>query len=101
MKKRGSGRLELTGWLLFPLGIPYTLWRMTHKMMICSQCDSEELADRNSAIARKIAPALEDIYPEPVQQKPQTMDDAAAEFFPQRNKSAANTHKITSKPDEW
>lgn len=102
MKKRGSRRLELTGWLLFPLGIPYTLWRMASKIPTCSHCDSEELTGRDSAIGRKLVPALEDLYPEQSEEKTGDHRDEAAQFFPpQRPLGTPNPHKQAADPEIW
>jgi hypothetical protein len=36
--KRGSGKIEKFGWMIFPLGLPYTLWRIVSKIRTCRHC---------------------------------------------------------------
>lgn len=54
-KKRGSGKMEFVMWMLFPLGIPYSLWRMAHKYPVCRHCGGRQLMDTASQIGNKLA----------------------------------------------
>lgn len=58
-KKRGSGRTEMLCWLMFPLGIPYTLWRMFGKIPVCKGCGHDMLIDEESPVGQRM---LERIY---------------------------------------
>src|SRR5689334_6206208 len=54
-KKRGSLRLEITGWLLFPLGLPYTLWRiLAPRTPVCKHCGSESLLPVDSIAGQRM-----------------------------------------------
>ena len=53
-KKRGSGKIELVGWLCFPLGLPYTLWRMLSKYPVCRNCGNPMLIDSRSRVGQRI-----------------------------------------------
>lgn len=53
-KKRGSGRLEWNLWLLFPLGLPYTLWRIFCKQRVCKSCSSEILIEQDSVVGQRL-----------------------------------------------
>ena len=46
--KRGNYHVERIGWMLFPLGVPYTLWRMFSKKPVCRQCGSEMVVPADS-----------------------------------------------------
>jgi hypothetical protein len=35
-------------WLFFPLGIPYTLWRILSKRKVCKQCGGTHIVDMDS-----------------------------------------------------
>ncbi len=53
-KKRGSTKTEVIAWLLFPLGIPYSLWRMCNKIKVCPDCESDLLVSSDSALGKRI-----------------------------------------------
>lgn len=53
-KKPGSDGLALAAWLVFPLGLPYTLWRVGFKTAICKQCAGSHLVDAQSPSGRKL-----------------------------------------------
>lgn len=60
MKKRGTAKRELIGWvLLFPLGIPYSIWRMFGKLPVCKSCGHDILIDEASPVGQRV---LERIY---------------------------------------
>ncbi|MEI7670116.1 MAG: hypothetical protein WCJ33_08545 [Pseudomonadota bacterium] len=46
--KRGSSNVEFMCWMIFPFGIPYTIWRILNKQSICMQCDSEVIVSADS-----------------------------------------------------
>lgn len=49
LKKRGSLKLDITCWLLFPFGLPYSLWRMFAKRTpVCGHCGSVALVPVDS-----------------------------------------------------
>lgn len=85
-KKRGSAKLELGAWLLFPFGLPYTLWRMLSKIPVCRQCGSEFLIAADSTIGKKLMakrtgelPAAAEVKPLPENMPPATASAAAKE----------------------
>ena len=49
-RKRGSDGLAMASWLVFPLGLPYTFWRMLTRYPVCSQCGSGDIHDVESKI---------------------------------------------------
>ncbi len=53
-RKRGSAGAEMFGWMVFPLGVPYTIWRMFSKIPVCKMCGHEPLIDEESAIGQKL-----------------------------------------------
>ena len=58
-RKRGSARLEVSGWLLFPLGVPYTLWRMFSQIPLCASCGNDVLIAPNSAVGLRLIDKME------------------------------------------
>ena len=56
--KRGSRKIEFWGWMMFPLGLPYTLWRMLSKQRICAHCTSQYLQSITSPIGMKMIEAM-------------------------------------------
>lgn len=52
--KRGSTKIEFYGWLTFPLGLPYTLWRMFSKRRVCRHCGSSFLEPVTSPVGMRI-----------------------------------------------
>ncbi len=59
-RKRGSGSMEFRAWLLFPLGVPYTLWRIFCKQKVCRSCGSEILIDQDSIVGQRLITKWED-----------------------------------------
>ncbi|NBX03018.1 MAG: hypothetical protein EBR02_02915 [Alphaproteobacteria bacterium] len=53
-KKRGSTKLEAFGWMCFPLGLPYTIWRMIAKKPACRHCDGEMLILADSVAGQRL-----------------------------------------------
>lgn len=52
---KGSFAIELVLWLFFLLpGLLYSIWRLTSKERVCSQCGSSELIPVNAPRARQI-----------------------------------------------
>lgn len=52
--KRGSGKTEFWAWMVFPLGLPYTFWRMLTKINTCRHCDDHFLIATNSPTGKKL-----------------------------------------------
>lgn len=53
-KKRGSAGAEMFGWMVFPLGVPYTLWRMFNKIKVCKMCGHDPLIEEDSIVGQKM-----------------------------------------------
>ncbi len=78
-KKRGSTKVEFGAWLLFPFGLPYTLWRMLSKIPICRHCGNDLLIGVNSAVGQKLMAKLnEDLLSPPVQRAQSKIADENA-----------------------
>lgn len=58
-KKRGSTQLDVFGWLVFPLGIPYTVWRMFGKISICPHCEKETI-NAEGTVGQRLIQKMED-----------------------------------------
>lgn len=56
--------MEVFAWLAFPLGIPYTLWRMATTFPVCRHCGHDMLLDADSAVGRRLM-AMDAGYPHP------------------------------------
>lgn len=54
-RKRGSTWLEALGWMVFPLGLPYTIWRMFSKQPVCKQCGSDVTVRADSIMGLRLA----------------------------------------------
>jgi hypothetical protein len=52
--KRGTRGMEVLLWSLFPLGVPYTIWRMLTKYNGCKQCSSTEIVLLASSYGQKL-----------------------------------------------
>jgi hypothetical protein len=59
LKKRGSTKVDIIGWCCFPLGIPYTLWRMFGKIPLCPHCKQEAI-DAETAVGKRLMQKMED-----------------------------------------
>ena len=59
-KKRGSTRVEFSMWLLFPLGLPYSIWRMLSRYNVCRHCGNGLLIDTQSAVGKKLVAKMEE-----------------------------------------
>lgn len=57
--KRGSNRAAFGAWLIFPFGLPYTLWRMFSKIPECSECGERLLVKVDSPLGTRIIEADE------------------------------------------
>jgi hypothetical protein len=53
-KKRGSKKLAVLAWLIFPFGLPYTLWRMFSTVPVCKECGNEMLIDANTPVGERM-----------------------------------------------
>ena len=63
-KKRGSDGTAFAAWAVFPIGLPYTLWRMLTKVPVCKECGSDTLVDVASASgARLMARMVGEVAP--------------------------------------
>jgi hypothetical protein len=73
-KKRGSGKIELMCWLMFPLGLPYTIWRMFARYPVCRICSNEMLLEEDSIIGKRVLAKVEAEMAsiKPIQKKPDT-----------------------------
>lgn len=49
----------MLGWAMFPLGLPYTLWRMLSGTKTCRNCGSEALASLLSPVGQRLYAAVE------------------------------------------
>lgn len=52
--KRGSDAVDRGLWLVFPLGVPYTLWRILSKRRLCRHCGSDDLHPVGSAMGKRL-----------------------------------------------
>ena len=52
--KPGSGKGELRAWLMFPFGVPYTIWRMLAKTKVCKSCGGFGLIDEDSTVGLRL-----------------------------------------------
>lgn len=52
--KRGSEAVDRGLWLVFPLGVPYTLWRILSKRRLCRHCGSHDLHPVTSAMGKRL-----------------------------------------------
>ena len=91
-KKRGSGKVELAGWLMFPLGVPYSLWRMLNKTPVCRHCGSEYLIDAQSAVGKKL---LEKYHKDPL------AEPAPAPVTPAERREKTTPVPAPDKPVVW
>jgi hypothetical protein len=63
-KKPGSKAIAGLAWTVFPLGLPYTLWRIFGKYSVCGQCGSTTLAAIDSPVGQRLlAQAMGDPLP--------------------------------------
>lgn len=73
-------------WMIFPLGIPYTLWRMFGKTKICKECSGEILVDVDSMLGLRLLAASEEALLGKIASggvsKPQTATHAMAKTRP-------------------
>ncbi len=51
---RGTPAMAKMAWFIFPIGVPYTLWRMFHKKTVCKQCGEHELIDGESPVGLRL-----------------------------------------------
>lgn len=110
-KKRGSGKVEFVMWTLFPLGIPYTLWRMFSKFPVCGECESEMLVDVDSLMGQRLIqiaeenlvnniakrPVPEYTLPPPLDEKPRPELPGFNLHHPERRSQP----RPPKNPDEW
>ncbi|NDF12110.1 MAG: hypothetical protein EB060_04780 [Proteobacteria bacterium] len=53
--KRGSKKLEVIGWMMFPFGLPYTIWRMVTKIKVCKHCGGQSLLPLSSDAGKRLS----------------------------------------------
>jgi hypothetical protein len=53
-KKRGSRQVEFMLLMVFPFGVPYTIWRMFGKIKVCKACGSQMLIPAESTVGRRL-----------------------------------------------
>lgn len=58
-KKRGSLGGDLRAWMIFPFGVPYTIWRMLSKEKVCKSCGGGGLIDEYSAVGLRLMAQLD------------------------------------------
>ncbi len=64
-KKRGSTKVEMVGWfLLFPLGIPYSIWRMVTKFDVCKGCGNEAIIDASTMVGQRLLAKMDERFPD-------------------------------------
>lgn len=95
-KKRGGSVLGVLAWMIFPLGLPYTIWRSVAGIAVCKQCGNELLIALDSEVGRRLVPPLEDLYPEEKPPRPE-------EFFtaPAKKEQALAADDPAKDPDVW
>ena len=105
--KRGSTGAEVFAWLVFPFGLPYTVWRMVTKRKVCRNCGSEMLVPVESPTGQRLvaimekelagekpaAPMPEETIP-PVKEEPILPPESEKPAPAERDKSAQD-------PNEW
>jgi len=53
---RGSIVVEIAGWVLFfPVGLAYSLWRMSSRRKVCLCCGSDRIVPLSSPAGKRIA----------------------------------------------
>ena len=88
-RPRGSDKLSKLGWLVFPLNVPYVLWRMLTKHKFCRHCGSDSVIPANSLEGTELTTKLEAELssvklkpkaqePEPEKPKPQAPEPRAS-----------------------
>jgi hypothetical protein len=53
-RKRGSKGMETVAWMLFPFGLPYTLWRMLSKTRECRHCACTAVVKLKSPMGKRL-----------------------------------------------
>lgn len=100
-RKRGSGKTEFFMWMIFPLGLPYTFWRMLTKTSECANCGSSMIADKKNAIGMMITRRLEqEISGKSVARAP-FAPDATKPPPPPTPDPAKQFPRLTPDPDQW
>jgi hypothetical protein len=56
---RGSDKLSKIGWFIFPLNLPYVLWRMLTKRKFCRHCGSDSVFPVTSLEGAELTTKLE------------------------------------------
>lgn len=58
-QKRGSGKIELLCWCMFPFGIPYSIWRFATKIPQCRHCGNTMIAPVDSPLGKQLNEQLD------------------------------------------
>lgn len=58
---QGSLGLEIVLWLMcFPVGLLYSVWRLSSKKTVCTSCGAETLLPLDSPMGKKILDEMEE-----------------------------------------
>lgn len=98
--KPGSGKVEMIMWALFPLGIPYTIWRMLAKKKVCSMCDNDILVRDDSQLGQRILENLEREVNAEVRPHPSMLQNSNQEPMPKPTPEAIKTQDKTLPTEE-
>lgn len=74
--------MEWIMWSLFPLGIPYSIWRMIAKKYVCSQCDGDILFPLDGVLGSTLSQASSPSYHQRFHLQPQDALRQAARSLP-------------------
>lgn len=92
-QKRGSGMTEFKMWMLFPLGIPYSIWRICAKDKLCTQCGNEILIGDDTLLGLQMI--AQELGEEGAFKRPPRMTNAD---MPEQSPAATKT---TRPPEQW
>jgi len=87
-KKRGNTKTEAIGWAFFPLGLPYTIWRMFSKKRICPNCENDFIISADSVAGQRLVliAAGEDPNPIILPNKQEIKPQASEQSVEQKSK---------------
>jgi len=101
--KRGSVKLEVLAWLMFPLGLPYTIWRLFGRTLVCANCGSSTLVPSDSPTGKRLLDIVEkeltgekDPPPAPPEEKREITEET-----PTEKPIATERIKPVQNPNEW
>ncbi len=93
-KKRGSTKTEFFCWMLFPFGLPYTIWRMFSKYNICRYCDEQFLISVNSQSGKRLVELMAENDKDETLPTPSKATESPAP-------SAEKPHRKPQDPNIW